>query len=92
MKSSIRVLVLTFLTIFMTMVRIPFWIIIRKADRVVINIAPPAVFEIIPAKAVKDEEDVKDVKIEKCESEDETEIKAEVKDGIKVKVKEEDRA
>ena len=74
------------------MVRIPFWIIIRKADRVVINIVPPAVFEIIPAKAVKDEEDVKDVKIEKCESEDETEIKAEVKDGIKVKVKEEDRA
>ena len=35
---------------------------------------------------------MKDVKIEKCESEDETEIKAEVKDGIKVKVKEEDRA
>ena len=56
------------------------------------NTVPSAVFEIIPAKAVKDEEDVKDVKIEKCESEDETEIKAEVKDGIKVKVKEEDRA
>lgn len=73
------------------MVRIPFWIVICKADRVVINIVPSAVFEIIPAKAVKDEEDVKDVKIEKCESEDETEIKAEVKDGIKVKVKEEGR-
>ena len=42
------------------------------------NIVPSAVFEIIPV--IKDEEDVKDVKVEKCESEDETEIKAEVKD------------
>lgn len=54
-----------------------------------INIVPSAVFEIIPV--IKDEEDVKDVKVEKCETEDETEIKAEVKDEIKVKVKEEDR-
>lgn len=46
---------------------------------------PSAVFEIIPV--IKDEEDVKDVKVEKCESEDETEVK----DEIKVKVKEEDR-
>lgn len=51
------------------------------------NTVPSAVFEIIPV--IKDEEDVKDVKVEKCESEDETEIKAEVKDEIKVEVKEE---
>ena len=51
------------------------------------NTVPSAVFEIIPV--IKDEEDVKDVKVEKCETEDETEIKAEVKDEIKVEVKEE---
>ena len=53
------------------------------------NTVPSAVFEIIPV--IKDEEDVKDVKVEKCESDHETGIKAEVKDEIKVKVKEEDR-
>ena len=88
MTSSIRVLVLTFLTIFMTMVCIYIFIIVYRTD-LAINIVPSAVFEIIPV--IKDEEDVKDVKVEKCESEDETEIKAEVKDEIKLKVKEEDR-
>ena len=67
---------------------------IYLTDLVVVNVVPSAVFEIVPVKAVKDE-DVKDVRVEKCESEDETEIKAEVKDEtkdeIKAKIKEEDR-